>query len=109
MGSIPGSILGALLLGVVESLCSVYIAVSYRDVYAFLVLIGVQLIMPLRFVWPPGAACMTVLQRNALVAFFLLAAAIPLFFQIYRLRVCATALYFGMRKARHRAEYKGTI
>ena len=46
MGSIPGSILGALLLGVVESLGSVYIAVSYRDVYAFLVLIVVLLIRP---------------------------------------------------------------
>ena len=46
MGSIPGSIIGALLLGVVESLGSVYIAVSYRDVYAFLVLILVLLIRP---------------------------------------------------------------
>jgi branched-chain amino acid transport system permease protein len=46
MGSIPGSILGALLLGVVESLGSVYLAVSYRDVYAFLVLILVLLIRP---------------------------------------------------------------
>ena len=46
MGSVPGSIIGALLLGVVESLGSVYIAVSYRDVYAFLVLIVVLLIRP---------------------------------------------------------------
>jgi branched-chain amino acid transport system permease protein len=46
MGSIPGSILGALLLGVGERLGSVYLAVSYRDVYAFLVLILVLLIRP---------------------------------------------------------------
>ncbi|MEE8290587.1 MAG: branched-chain amino acid ABC transporter permease [Candidatus Tectomicrobia bacterium] len=46
MGSIPGCILGALLLGVVESLGSVYIAVAYRDVYAFLVLILVLLVRP---------------------------------------------------------------
>ncbi len=46
MGSIPGSIIGALLLGVVESLGSVYLSVSYRDVYAFLVLIIVLLIRP---------------------------------------------------------------
>lgn len=46
MGSIPGSIIGALLLGVVESLGSVYVAVSYRDVYAFLVLMVVLLIRP---------------------------------------------------------------
>ncbi|MGQ4810158.1 High-affinity branched-chain amino acid transport system permease protein LivH [Candidatus Entotheonellaceae bacterium PAL068K] len=46
MGSIPGSILGAVLLGLVESLGSVYIAVAYRDVYAFLVLIVVLLFRP---------------------------------------------------------------
>ncbi len=46
MGSIAGSILGALLLGVVESLGSVYIAVAYRDVYAFLVLMLVLLFRP---------------------------------------------------------------
>jgi branched-chain amino acid transport system permease protein len=46
MGSIPGSILGALLLGLVESLGSVYLSVSYRDVYAFLVLILVLLVRP---------------------------------------------------------------
>jgi branched-chain amino acid transport system permease protein len=46
MGSIPGTILGALILGLVESLGSVYLAVSYRDVYAFLVLILVLLIRP---------------------------------------------------------------
>ncbi len=46
MGSIPGSILGALILGIVESLGSVYLAVSYRDVYAFLVLILVLLVRP---------------------------------------------------------------
>jgi branched-chain amino acid transport system permease protein len=46
MGSIPGTILGAILLGLVESLGSVYISVSYRDVYAFLVLILVLLFRP---------------------------------------------------------------
>lgn len=46
MGSIPGSIIGAVLLGLVESLGSAYLAVSYRDVYAFLVLILVLLVRP---------------------------------------------------------------
>ncbi len=46
MGSIPGTIVGALILGLVESLGSVYIAVAYRDVYAFLVLIVVLLFRP---------------------------------------------------------------
>jgi branched-chain amino acid transport system permease protein len=46
MGSIPGTIIGALLLGLVESLGSVYLSVSYRDVYAFLVLMLVLLFRP---------------------------------------------------------------
>ena len=36
----------ALILGVVESLASVDISVAYRDVFAFLVLIGVLLFRP---------------------------------------------------------------
>ncbi|MDE0457503.1 MAG: branched-chain amino acid ABC transporter permease, partial [Chromatiales bacterium] len=46
MGSIPGAVVAALILGVVESLASVYISVAYRDVFAFLVLIGVLLFRP---------------------------------------------------------------
>jgi len=46
MGSIPGSLLGALLLGLAESLGSAYLAVAYRDVYAFFVLILVLLLRP---------------------------------------------------------------
>ena len=36
----------AIILGVVESLGSVYVSVAYRDVFAFLVLIGVLLFRP---------------------------------------------------------------
>ncbi len=46
LGSIPGAVIGALLLGVVEALGSVYISVAYRDVYAFLLLILVLLFRP---------------------------------------------------------------
>jgi len=46
MGSIPGAVVAAIILGVVESLGSVYISVAYRDVFAFLVLIGVLLFRP---------------------------------------------------------------
>lgn len=46
MGSIPGAVVAALILGVVESLGSVYVSVAYRDVFAFLVLIGVLLFRP---------------------------------------------------------------
>ncbi len=46
MGSIYGSIIGSVLLGLIESLGAVFINVSYRDVYGFLVLIIVLLIRP---------------------------------------------------------------
>lgn len=46
MGSIPGAVVAALLLGLVESLGSVYISLAYRDVYSFLVLIAVLLVRP---------------------------------------------------------------
>jgi branched-chain amino acid transport system permease protein len=39
LGSIPGSIIGGLLLGLVESLCSVLLSPSFRDVYGFALLL----------------------------------------------------------------------
>ena len=46
MGSIPGAVIAAVILGLVESLGSVYLSVAYRDVFAFLVLIGVLVFRP---------------------------------------------------------------
>ena len=46
MGSIPGAVIAAIILGLVESLGAVYLSVAYRDVFAFLVLIGVLLFRP---------------------------------------------------------------
>ena len=46
MGSILGAVIAAVILGLVESLGSVYFSVAYRDVFAFLVLIGVLLFRP---------------------------------------------------------------
>lgn len=46
MGSIPGAVVAALLLGLVESLGSVYVSLAYRDAYSFLVLIAVLLVRP---------------------------------------------------------------
>ena len=46
MGSIPGAVIAAIILGLVERLGSVYLSVAYRDVFAFLVLIGVLLFRP---------------------------------------------------------------
>ncbi len=46
LGSIPGSLVAALLLGLVESLGSVYVSASYRDLFGFILLIGVLLFRP---------------------------------------------------------------
>jgi branched-chain amino acid transport system permease protein len=40
MGSIPGAVIAAIILGLVESLGSIYLSVAYRDVFAFLVLMA---------------------------------------------------------------------
>ncbi len=46
LGSIPGSILAALLLGVVESLGTVLLSPAYHDVYGFLLLLGILALRP---------------------------------------------------------------
>lgn len=46
MGSLPGAVVGGLLLGIVESLGSVFIDSSLRNVYGFILLIIILLIKP---------------------------------------------------------------
>ncbi|MBS0286784.1 MAG: branched-chain amino acid ABC transporter permease LivH [Proteobacteria bacterium] len=46
IGSIAGAMLGGLLLGMTESLFSAYVAVDYKDVFAFAVLILVLIFKP---------------------------------------------------------------
>ena len=46
IGSIPGAMLGGLLLGVVENLGAAYLASGYRDAISFGVLVIVLLIKP---------------------------------------------------------------
>ncbi len=46
MGSIPGSIIAALLLGVLESFGAVYLSYDYRDTYGLVLLILVLLLRP---------------------------------------------------------------
>lgn len=46
LGSLPGAIVGGLVLGVSESLASGYLSSAYKDVISFLVMILVLLVMP---------------------------------------------------------------
>lgn len=46
IGNIPGAMIGGLILGVSEALASAYIAVAWKDVVAFLVLILILIIRP---------------------------------------------------------------
>jgi branched-chain amino acid transport system permease protein len=48
-GSLPGAVLGGLLVGVVESLGAGYISGTYKDVYAFILLIIVLMVRPSGF------------------------------------------------------------
>ena len=45
-GSLPGAILGGLLVGLFESLCAGYLHADYKDMYAFILLIAVLMIKP---------------------------------------------------------------
>jgi len=45
-GSVPGAILGGLLLGVIEQFSGVYLPDGYKDAMAYLVLIGVLILWP---------------------------------------------------------------
>ncbi len=46
LGSLPGAVLGALLLGITESFVSAYISTSFRDLFAYIILIVMLLIRP---------------------------------------------------------------
>lgn len=46
IGSIPGAVLGGFVIGIVESLGAGYISSSYRDAFAFLVMIVILIIRP---------------------------------------------------------------
>ena len=46
LGSIVGSVVGAVLLGVIEALGSVFISAAYKDLYGFLLLIALLVFRP---------------------------------------------------------------
>ncbi|MBY0613512.1 MAG: branched-chain amino acid ABC transporter permease [Beijerinckiaceae bacterium] len=47
-GSLPGAVIGALILGLIETFGARYISSNFRDAYAFIIMIGVLT------VWPRG-------------------------------------------------------
>ncbi len=50
-GSLPGALLGGILVGIFENLGAAYISPSHKDIYAFLLLILVLLIRPSGLFW----------------------------------------------------------
>ena len=45
-GSLPGALLGGIVVGLFETLCAGYLIASYKDIYAFLLLITVLMVRP---------------------------------------------------------------
>ena len=45
-GSLPGAVIGGLIVGVAESVCAFYLAGDLKDVYAFIILLLVLIIKP---------------------------------------------------------------
>jgi len=45
-GSLPGAVLGGLLVGVTESLGAGYLSGNYKDIYAFILMIIVLMVRP---------------------------------------------------------------
>ena len=46
LGSLPGAVLGAIILGVSEAMISAYISTTFRDLFAYILLISILLIRP---------------------------------------------------------------
>ncbi|MCE5256117.1 MAG: branched-chain amino acid ABC transporter permease [Spirochaetaceae bacterium] len=46
LGSLPGAVIGSIILGVLETLVAGYISSQYRDLIAFVILIGVLIFRP---------------------------------------------------------------
>jgi branched-chain amino acid transport system permease protein len=47
LGSLPGAVIGSILLAVIETLTSGYLSSQYRDLIAFALLIGVLIVRPM--------------------------------------------------------------
>lgn len=46
IGSVPGAVIGGFMIGIVETLGTVYISSGYRDAYAFIVMIVLLIVRP---------------------------------------------------------------
>jgi branched-chain amino acid transport system permease protein len=46
LGSVPGAIVGGLLIGLIETFTGSYISFAFKDVFTFLIMIGVLLLRP---------------------------------------------------------------
>jgi branched-chain amino acid transport system permease protein len=46
MGSVPGAVVGGLILGVTESVSTLFLPTDYRDSIAFMVMVGILLFRP---------------------------------------------------------------
>ena len=46
LGSLPGAVLGSILLGTIETLVAGYLSSQFRDLIAFVILIGVLVFRP---------------------------------------------------------------
>lgn len=55
LGSPMGAVLGGVLLGLCEALSAGYLSSTYKDAFAFLVMIGVLLVMPTGLLGKPAA------------------------------------------------------
>ena len=46
MGSVPGAVVGGMLLGVVESVSTLFVPTDYRDSIAFIAMVLILLVRP---------------------------------------------------------------
>jgi branched-chain amino acid transport system permease protein len=53
IGSLPGAMLGGLLIGLVEAFWSAYFSTEYKDVAAFAILVGVLIFRPTGLIGKP--------------------------------------------------------
>jgi branched-chain amino acid transport system permease protein len=46
MGSVPGAVIGGMILGVTESVSTLFLPTDYRDSIAFMMMVAILLVRP---------------------------------------------------------------